>query len=154
MLLAALALSCVAYMLLGEESFFARNAQYRWYDWLFTAMAPLLVLEFVRRTTGLLIPALMVTAFTYVVLWGQYVPGMLTFPGLSLETMLYRTFYTDDGMLGNIAHHLRDLRVHVRAVRGVPQPVGRRRVHHRRVPRPGQAPGRRPRLRGGDRLGR
>ena len=28
---------------------------------------------------------------------------MLTFPGLSLETMLYRTFHTDDGMLGNIA---------------------------------------------------
>jgi TRAP transporter 4TM/12TM fusion protein len=28
---------------------------------------------------------------------------MLTFPGLTLETMLYRSFYTDDGMLGNIA---------------------------------------------------
>ena len=101
--LALLALSCIAYMILGEESFFARNARYLWYDWLFTALAPLLVLEFVRRTTGLLIPALMATAFTYVVLWGQYVPGMLTFPGLTLETMLYRTFYTDDGMLGNIA---------------------------------------------------
>jgi len=101
--LAVLALSCIAYMLLGEESFFARNAKYLWYDWLFTALAPLLVLEFVRRTTGMLIPAIMLTAFTYVVVWGKYVTGMLTFPGLTLETMLYRTFYTDDGMLGNIA---------------------------------------------------
>jgi TRAP transporter 4TM/12TM fusion protein len=101
--LALLALSCIAYLLLGEESFYARNANFLWYDWFFTILAPLLVLEFVRRTTGLLIPAMMVTAFTYVVIWGKYVPGMLTFPGLSLETMLYRTFHTDDGMLGNIA---------------------------------------------------
>jgi len=102
-LLAVLSLSLIAYLMLGEESFFARNARYEWYDWFFTALAPLLALEFVRRTTGLLIPALMVAAFSYVVLWGRFVPGMLTFPGLTLETMLYRTFYTDDGMLGNIA---------------------------------------------------
>jgi len=101
--LAVLSLSLIAYMMLGEESFFARNAEFRWYDWVFTALAPLLAMEFIRRTTGLLIPAIMITAFTYVVLWGKYVPGMLTFPGLTLETMLYRTFYTDDGMLGNIA---------------------------------------------------
>jgi TRAP transporter 4TM/12TM fusion protein len=101
--LALLALACIAYLILGEESFFARNARFEWYDWMFVSLAPLLVLEFVRRTTGLLIPAIMVTAFTYVVLWGKYVPGMLTFPGLTFETMLYRTFWTDDGMLGNIA---------------------------------------------------
>jgi TRAP transporter 4TM/12TM fusion protein len=101
--LAVLALSCIAYMILGEESFFERNARFLWYDWVFVTLAPLLVLEFVRRTTGLLIPALMITAFTYVVVWGKYVTGMLTFPGLSLETMLYRTFYTNDGMLGGIA---------------------------------------------------
>ncbi|WP_246419847.1 TRAP transporter permease [Neoroseomonas alkaliterrae] len=101
--LAALSLSLIAYLMLGEASFFERNARFEWYDWFFTALAPLLALEFVRRTTGLLIPAIMVTAFTYVVLWGKYVPGMLTFPGLTLETMLYRSFYTDDGMLGNIA---------------------------------------------------
>jgi TRAP transporter 4TM/12TM fusion protein len=102
-LLAALSLSLIAYLMLGEAPFFARNARFEWYDWFFTALAPLLALEFVRRTTGLLIPALMVVAFSYVVLWGKFVPGVLTFPGLTLETMLYRTFYTDDGMLGNIA---------------------------------------------------
>ncbi|MFN7306530.1 MAG: TRAP transporter permease, partial [Acetobacteraceae bacterium] len=102
-LLAALSLSLIAYLMLGEAPFFVRNARFEWYDWFFTALAPLLALEFVRRTTGLLIPALMVVAFSYVVLWGKFVPGVLTFPGLTLETMLYRTFYTDDGMLGNIA---------------------------------------------------
>ncbi|MDP1962943.1 MAG: TRAP transporter fused permease subunit [Reyranella sp.] len=102
-LLAVAALACIAYLILGEEAFFARGARYEWYDWLFTAMAPLLAMEFIRRTTGMLIPGIMIVAFSYVTLWGKYVPGMLTFPGLSLETMLYRTFYTDDGMLGNIA---------------------------------------------------
>jgi TRAP transporter 4TM/12TM fusion protein len=102
-LLALLSLSLIAYLMLGERSFFDRNARFEWYDWAFTALAPLLALEFIRRTTGLLIPAIMVTAFSYVVLWGKFVPGMLTFPGLTLETMLYRTFYTDDGMFGNIA---------------------------------------------------
>jgi TRAP transporter 4TM/12TM fusion protein len=101
--LALAALSCIAYLVLGERAFFERGARYEWYDWIFTAMAPLLALEFIRRTTGLLIPVIMIVAFSYVTVWGKYLPGMLTFPGLSLETMLYRTFYTDDGMLGNIA---------------------------------------------------
>ena len=101
--LAVLALSCIAYLILGEQSFYERNAQFLWYDWVFTILAPLLVLEFVRRTTGLLIPVIIIAAFTYVVFWGRYVPGVLTFPGLSLETMLYRTFHAEDGMLGNIA---------------------------------------------------
>ncbi|MGB7298910.1 MAG: TRAP transporter fused permease subunit [Burkholderiaceae bacterium] len=101
--LAVLALACIAYLILGEKSFYARNAEFLWYDWVFTILAPLLVLEFVRRTTGWLIPAMMFIAFTYVVFWGKYVPGIMTFPGLSLQTMLYRTFHTEDGMLGNIA---------------------------------------------------
>jgi len=97
------AVSCVAYLFLGEESFAARNASFRWYDWIFTGMAVVLAVEFTRRTTGWIIPVIIVTAFTYVVWWGRYVPGMLTFPGLSLETTLFRSFYTDDGMLGLIA---------------------------------------------------
>lgn len=97
------AVSCVLYLFLGEESFAARNASFLWYDWIFTAIAVVLAVEFTRRTTGWIIPAIIVTAFTYVVWWGRYVPGMLTFPGLSLETTLFRAFYTDDGMLGLIA---------------------------------------------------
>ncbi|MCL4800221.1 MAG: TRAP transporter fused permease subunit [Burkholderiales bacterium] len=97
------ALSCVVYLFLGEESFARRNASFLWYDWIFTGLAVVLAIEFTRRTTGWIIPIIIVTAFTYVVWWGRYVPGMLTFPGLSLETTLFRAFYTDDGMLGLIA---------------------------------------------------
>jgi len=103
MLLGAAAVSCVAYLFLGEDSFALRNASFLWYDWIFTAIAVVLAIEFTRRTTGWIIPLIIVTAFTYVVWWGKYVPGMLTFPGLSLEITLYRSFYSDDGMLGLIA---------------------------------------------------
>ncbi len=101
--LALLALSLVAYLVLGEESFYARTMVFRWYDWVFTSIAVALAVEFTRRTTGWIIPILIVVAFTYVTLWGRYVGGMLTFPGLSAEIMLFRTFYSDDGMFGTIA---------------------------------------------------
>jgi TRAP transporter 4TM/12TM fusion protein len=98
------AVACVVYLFLGEESFAARNARFLWYDWMFTGLAVVLAIEFTRRTTGWIIPIIIVVALTYVVWWGRYVPGMLTFPGLSLETTLFRSFYTDDGMLGQIAN--------------------------------------------------
>jgi TRAP transporter 4TM/12TM fusion protein len=104
LLIGLAAVSCVAYLFLGEESFADRNASFLWYDWVFTGIAVVLAVEFTRRTTGWIIPIFIVTAFTYVVWWGRYVPGMLTFPGLSLEITLYRSFYSDDGMLGLIAN--------------------------------------------------
>lgn len=103
LLLGAAAVSCVAYLFLGEESFATRNASFLWYDWIFTGIATVLAVEFTRRTTGWIIPIIIIIAFTYVVWWGRYVPGVLTFPGLSLEITLYRSFYSDDGMLGLIA---------------------------------------------------
>ncbi|MBU0725035.1 MAG: TRAP transporter fused permease subunit [Alphaproteobacteria bacterium] len=97
------ALSLFAYLVLGEPTFYARNGSFVWYDWIFTAMAVLLGIEFTRRTTGLIIPILIILAFTYVTTWGSWLPGMLTFSGLGFETMLFRSFYSDDGMFGQIA---------------------------------------------------
>jgi len=101
--LALLSLAVAAHLILGEEAFYAAGTAFRWTDWVFTVVAALLAIEFTRRTSGLIIPVMIVIAFTYVVWWGRYVPGMLTFPGLSLETMLFRSFYTEDGMFGNLA---------------------------------------------------
>ncbi|SDG36597.1 TRAP transporter permease [Thalassobaculum litoreum] len=97
------ALSLFAYLVLGEETFYARNGAFLWYDWIFTAIAVALAIEFTRRTTGLIIPILIVLAFTYVTAWGSWFPGVLSFSGLGYETMLFRSFYSDDGMFGVIA---------------------------------------------------
>jgi len=62
-----------------------------------------LVLEFARRTTGWFIPCLCMVALTYVAWWGQYVDGVFNFPGLTWETVLYRSWMGGQGMLGSIA---------------------------------------------------
>ena len=65
--------------------------------------AVVLAIEFTRRTTGWLIPSLIVIALTYVVFWGQWVGGVFHFPGLSGETVLFRQYFSTDGMFGPIA---------------------------------------------------
>ena len=101
--LGLMAVACLVYLVLGESAFYARSTQFHAIDWVMTAAAAILAVEFTRRTTGNTIPVIIIVFFTYVTVWGRYVPGMLTFPGLSFETMLFRGFYTDDGMLGNVA---------------------------------------------------
>lgn len=99
------ALSLFAYLYTNEMAFYRRmqTTGFAWQDWLFTALAVLLGIEFTRRTTGWIIPVLIILAFTYITFWGRYVGGMLTFGGLRTDTMLFRVFFTDDGMFGTVA---------------------------------------------------
>lgn len=103
LLIGLLAVGCAVYLFLGEISFYARASVFLWYDWLFTIAAILIALELIRRTTGWVVPILCVLGFTYVTVWGGWVPGMFRFAGLSVEIALFRVFYSDDGMFGNIA---------------------------------------------------
>jgi len=103
--LALAAVSLFAYLWFEELAFYRRmqTTGFLWYDWVFTGAALVLGIEFTRRTTGWIIPVLIVLAFTYITMWGRHVPGMLTFSGLRTDTMLFRIFYTDDGMFGTVA---------------------------------------------------
>jgi TRAP transporter 4TM/12TM fusion protein len=103
LVICALAVGCVFYLFLGEDAFYARSSEFLWYDWIFTIAAPLIAVELIRRTTGWVVPILCVLGFTYVTTWGSWITGMLRFPGLSVEITLFRVFYSDDGMFGNIA---------------------------------------------------
>ncbi len=101
--IALFSLALPFYVFLGEDAFYARSSRFLWYDWLFTAGACLVALELMRRTTGIVVPILCVAGFTYVTLWGAWLGGLFRFPGLSVEITLFRVFYSDDGMLGNVA---------------------------------------------------
>ncbi len=101
--LALAALGLVVYLILAEDPFYARSMRFEWYDWVFTGIALFLGIEFTRRTTGWIIPILIILSFTYITFWGRHVGGMLTFSGLRTDTMLFRIFYTDDGMFGTVA---------------------------------------------------
>ncbi|TDI61336.1 MAG: TRAP transporter permease, partial [Alphaproteobacteria bacterium] len=98
-----LALSTVAYVILAEQALFDRGLRFSTWDWIFSLATIILVLELVRRTSGFFIPAVILVALSYVIWWGQYVSGVMQFPGLSIETMAFRSYFGSDGMFGPIA---------------------------------------------------
>ncbi len=102
-IIALLVLVAVAGFFIGEDAFYQRGSNFALNDWIFSILAVLLCLELTRRTTGWIIPTMIVVALTYVSWWGRYVPGVFNFPGLTWETLLFRSFYGDEGMFGLIA---------------------------------------------------
>lgn len=92
-----------AFVIVGEQPLYDRGLEFTALDWAFALTAIAIALELVRRSAGLFIPAIIVLALSYVVWWGRHVPGVLQFPGLSLETVAFRSYYGSDGMFGPIA---------------------------------------------------
>ena len=91
------------YLILFEDALYARGVHFITSDWLVAVVGIAIALEMTRRTTGWFIPALILVALTYVFWWGKYVPGMFQFPGLTLETVLFRSYFSSEGMFGSIA---------------------------------------------------
>lgn len=103
LLIGAIAVGTTFYLILFEDALYERGVHFITSDWVVAVVAILVALEMTRRTTGWFIPCLIVFALTYVFWWGQYVDGMFNFPGLSLETVLYRSYFSSEGMFGSIA---------------------------------------------------
>jgi len=101
--LGLLAVAAAAHLILFEVALYQRGQTFSTGDWAFSIVAIVLAVEFVRRTTGWIIPIMILIALTYVSWWGKYVPGVFRFPGLTWETLLYRSYYGGDGMFGTIA---------------------------------------------------
>ena len=97
------ALACALYLIAFEDALYQRGVNFSIADWVVSVTAVLLILEFARRTTGWFIPVLCAVALSYVAWWGQYVDGLFNFPGLSWETVLFRSYIGGQGMLGSIA---------------------------------------------------
>ena len=94
--------ACVAYILARERAVSGDSFTSDW-DFIVATATILIALEFTRRTTGWIIPTIIVIALTYAGWWGRYLGGSLHFPGLTFETMLQRSIYGEDGMFGTIA---------------------------------------------------
>lgn len=102
-LIALGALACLLYIPFAEDALYERGVKFIASDWVFAILAIVIVLELIRRTIGWFIPVLIVLCLSYVVVWGQWVSGIFHFPGLSFETLLYRSFYSSEGMFGSIS---------------------------------------------------
>jgi TRAP transporter 4TM/12TM fusion protein len=103
-LLAILSVGIAAYLILFEDALYDREAEFILTDYVFAGAAILLAIEFTRRTSGWFMPILILISLSYILFLGRYVPGVFAFPGLSLETVLYRSYWTGDGMFGMVAN--------------------------------------------------
>ena len=91
------------YLVFAENAIYDRGVRLSIFDWIAGAVVILGGIEFTRRTTGWIIPSLIIIALTYAAVWGAYIPGVFKFPGLSIETLMFRSIYGDDAIFGNIA---------------------------------------------------
>ena len=98
--LAVLAVLTSSYLILFENALYARETEYILSDYIFSLIAVALAIEFTRRTTGWFMPVLILVSLSYILFLGRYISGVFAFPGLSLETVLYRSFFTSEGMFG------------------------------------------------------
>tara|TARA_Y100001970_G_scaffold220654_1_gene271103 strand:+ start:815 stop:2836 length:2022 start_codon:yes stop_codon:yes gene_type:complete len=98
--LALVAVATSSYLILFENALYARETEFIMSDYIFALLAVGLAIEFTRRTTGWFMPALILISLSYILFLGRYISGVFAFPGLSLETVLYRSFFTSEGMFG------------------------------------------------------
>ena len=99
----ALVAAAAAHLALGEDAIYDRGVRLAPLDWAAAFTVVLGALEFARRAAGPIIPILIMLALGYVAWWGSLIGGVFAFPGLSLETVMFRTVYGDDAMFGTIA---------------------------------------------------
>lgn len=94
---------CAIYMISMEDAIYNRGVHLSTAEWVAGIVLILTAIEFTRRTTGWIIPVLIILALTYVGWWGSQIGGVFKFSGLTPETILFRSVYGDDGIFGNIA---------------------------------------------------
>lgn len=91
------------YLIYAEDGVYARGVRLITLDWIAGIIVVLGAIEFTRRTTGWIIPVLIIIALTYVGFWGAHIYGIFAFRGLSAETLMFRSIYGDDALFGSIA---------------------------------------------------
>lgn len=102
--LVALSILTPLYLIFFENALYAREADFILSDYLASGIAILLAVEFTRRTTGWFMPTLILVSLSYMIFLGRYIPGVFSFPGLSVETTFYRSYFSSEGMFGLVAN--------------------------------------------------
>ncbi len=103
--LALVALIPFFYLVGFEESLYAvANGNMRPMDLVVSAISILLAIEIVRRTTGWIVPSMMIIAIAYVLFLGKYIDGIFGFAGMTVTRFLYRMYFTSEGLFGFIAN--------------------------------------------------
>ncbi len=103
--LSILALVPFFYLVGFEESLYSvANGNLRPMDLVVSVISILLAIEIVRRTTGWIVPSMMIFAIAYVLFLGRYIEGVFGFAGMTVTRFLYRMYFTSEGLFGFIAN--------------------------------------------------
>ncbi|MDX8351242.1 TRAP transporter fused permease subunit [Cognatiyoonia sp. IB215182] len=98
---------CVAisaiYLPYAEQGIYDRGVKFSTLDWIASVICVIGAIELTRRLTGWVIPSLIIIALSYVGWWGSMIGGVFSFPGLSWESIAFRSIFGDDAMFGTIA---------------------------------------------------
>ena len=95
--------AAAVWLTFAENAIYDRGVKFALPDWIAAIICIIGAIELTRRVAGWVIPGLIIMALSYVAFWGQFVGGVFAFPGLSLETVAFRSIYGDDAMFGTIA---------------------------------------------------
>jgi len=99
----ALVLTAAIWVVAAEDAIYARGVRMNGAEQVLALVTIAGAIELTRRTTGWIIPALIVVSLTYVVWWGAWLDNLFRFAGLSTGTLLFRSIYGDDALFGSIA---------------------------------------------------
>ncbi len=91
------------YLASQEPAIYARGVRLSPLNWVAGIFVIVTAIELTRRTTGWIIPALILIGLSYVTWWGSEIGGVFKFSGLKPETVLFRSIYGDEAMFGTIA---------------------------------------------------
>ncbi len=91
-------------LIASENAIYARGVSLAPHEWVYAIIVIIGAIELTRRATGLIIPILIIIALSYPAYWGAHIEGVFRFAGLSVETIVFRTIFTDEGMFGTIAN--------------------------------------------------
>lgn len=91
------------YLASQETAIYERGVRLNAMNWVVGVFVIITAIELTRRTTGWIIPALILIGLTYVTWWGSEIGGVFKFSGLSTATVLFRSIYGDEAMFGTIA---------------------------------------------------
>ena len=94
--------AATVFMIASETAIYDDGVRLSPEHWFASAIVIFGAIELTRRTTGNLIPAIILIALAYATKLGSYVPGVLKFAGLSVETITFRSIFSDEGMFGTI----------------------------------------------------
>ncbi len=76
--------------------------QFTLLDWIAGIVVILAAIDLTRRLTGWIIPVLIITAMSYILFLGEWMPGAFRAASLPMSDVLFRSMYNDEGMFGII----------------------------------------------------